>query len=109
VLLLSILQWLLILACVALSLRSIGVGFTLGAASSVLLLNVIALTLPAAPGHIGTVQLAFVIGLAPFGVPQTDAIAGSLNYNVATVVPALLLGAQGLRDAGSILHRRLTR
>jgi glycosyltransferase 2 family protein len=109
VLFLSILQWLLILACVALSLRSIGVSFTLVAASSVLLLNVIGLTLPAAPGHLGTVQLAFVIGLAPFGVPQTDAIAGSLIYNVATVVPALLLGAKGLRDAWRILHRRLTR
>ncbi len=106
--LLSILQWLSILACVALSMMSVHADVTLGAANSVLLLIAIALVLPAAPGHLGTVQLAFVIGLAPFGVPPTDAIAGSLVYNVVTVAPSLVLGASGLRDAGILLSRRLS-
>ncbi len=109
ILLLSMLQWLLILACVILSLASVNVTATLAAGISVLLLNVVALTLPAAPGHIGTVQLAFLVGLAPFGVPQVDAIAGSLVYNVAMVLPALILGARGLRNAGHLLHHRLTK
>ena len=41
-----------------------------------LLLNVIGLTLPAAPGHVGTVQLAFIAGLAPFGVAHEERLRG---------------------------------
>ena len=107
VFLLSLLQWLLILACVELSLHAVGAAVTLAAAISVLLLNVIGLTLPAAPGHVGTVQLAFTVALAPFGVSQPDAIAASLVYNFLTVVPALILGVSGLRRAGMLLHRHL--
>ena len=107
VLLLSLLQWLVILGCMAFSLMAVDVPITLAGAVSVLLLNVIGLTLPAAPGHIGTVQLAFIVGLAPFGVPHENAFAASVVYNFLMVVPTVLLGIPGLRQAGVELRERL--
>ncbi|MGH8250855.1 MAG: lysylphosphatidylglycerol synthase transmembrane domain-containing protein [Steroidobacteraceae bacterium] len=106
VLILSILQWLLIVACMALCLLAVAVPVSLASVTSVLLLNVIGLTLPAAPGHVGTVQLSFIVGLAPFGVAQPDAFAGSVVYNVVTVVPTLMLGLPGLRRAWVDLRAR---
>jgi uncharacterized protein (TIRG00374 family) len=108
VLVLSILQWLLFVACTALCLVVVGAPVTLASATSVLLLNVIGLTLPAAPGHVGTVQLAFIVGLAPFGVTQADAFAGSVVYNVVTVGTTLVLGLPGLRRAWVELQARFS-
>ncbi len=104
---LSILQWLAVLGCVAFSMRSVDVPVTLGSATATLLLNVIGLTLPAAPGHVGTVQLAFIVGLAPFGVAREAAFAASVVYNFLMVVPTVLLGLPGLRRAGVELRERL--
>jgi uncharacterized protein (TIRG00374 family) len=109
VILLSVLQWLLIVAALGCSLLAVGAPVTFPGAVSALLLNVIGLTLPAAPGHVGTIQLAFVVGLEPFGVPHASALAGSIVYNVLTVVPAVLLGLPGLRRAGAELRARLFR
>ncbi len=106
ILLLSVLQWLLVVACVAFSLKAV-VSVSLAAAVSVLLLNVIGLTLPAAPAHVGTVQLAFTVALTPFGVSHADAFAGSVIYNFLMVVPTLILGLPGLRHAGLELRARL--
>ena len=64
--------------------------------------------MPAAPGHVGTVQLAFIAGLAPFGVGQAEALAASVIYNVLIVVPTVLLGLPGLRRAGSALREQLS-
>jgi uncharacterized protein (TIRG00374 family) len=84
---LSLLQWLVFLGCVVFSLRAVDVSVTLPSAVAVLLLNVIGLTLPAAPGHVGTVQIAFIVALAPFGVTQEHAFAASVVYNFLIVVP----------------------
>ena len=108
VFLLSVIQWLLVTGVVACSLKAVAAPVTLAAAVSALLLNVIGLTLPAAPGHVGTVQLAFIVGLAPFGVTRSDALAGSIIFNVLTVVPTVILGLPALRRAGLELRARLT-
>jgi uncharacterized protein (TIRG00374 family) len=103
----SVLQWIAILGCVVFSLRAVDAPVTIAGAVSVLLLNVIGLTLPAAPGHVGTVQLAFIAGLAPFGVAREEAFAASVIYNVLMVVPTVILGFPGLRRAGAELRERL--
>jgi uncharacterized membrane protein YbhN (UPF0104 family) len=74
---------------------------------SVLFLNVIGLTLPAAPGHVGTVQIAFIVSLAPFGVTQEQAFAASVVYNFLIVVPTVILGFPGLRRAGAALREQV--
>jgi glycosyltransferase 2 family protein len=103
----SVVLWIAILGCVVFSLRAVEAPVTVAGAVSVLLLNVIGLTLPAAPGHVGTVQLAFIAGLAPFGVAQEEAFAASVIYNVLMVVPTMVLGLPGLRRAGAELRARL--
>jgi len=105
--LLSILQWMLIAAAMACSLKAVDAPVPLAGAVSVLLWNVIGLTLPAAPAHVGTVQLAFILGLSPFGVSRADAFAGSVIYNCLAVVPSLVFGLSGLRRAGLELRARL--
>lgn len=106
--LLSVLQWMLIVSAMTCSLKAVDAPVTLAGAVSAMLWNVIGLTLPAAPGHVGTVQLAFILGLAPFGVTHADAFAGSVIYNCVAVVPSLILGISGLRLAGIELRARLT-
>jgi uncharacterized protein (TIRG00374 family) len=104
---LSLLQWLALLGCVSFSLRAVDVAVTPAAAVSVLLLNVIGLTLPAAPGHVGTVQLAFIVGLTAYAVPNGPAFAASVVYNLLMVVPTAILGLPGLRRAGEALGETL--
>lgn len=103
----SVLQWVAILGCVVFSLRAVDAPAAIAGAVSVLLLNVIGLTLPAAPGHVGTVQLAFIAGLSPFGVAREEAFAASVIYNALMVVPTIILGFPGLRRAGAELRARL--
>lgn len=103
----SVLQWIAILGCIVFSLRAVDAPVSIAGAVAVLLLNVIGLTLPAAPGHVGTIQLAFIAGLAPFGVEAEEAFAASVIYNVLMVVPTLILGLPGLRRAGVELRDRL--
>jgi uncharacterized protein (TIRG00374 family) len=103
----SMLQWVAILGCVVFALRAVDAPVSVAGAVSVLLLNVIGLTLPAAPGHVGTVQLAFIAGLAPFGVADEEAFAASVIYNALMVVPTVILGFPGLRRAGAELRARL--
>jgi uncharacterized protein (TIRG00374 family) len=109
VILLSAAQWLVITATIACGLLAVGAPLTLPGAVSVLLLNVIGLTLPSAPGHVGTIQLTFSVGLAPFGVPRDVALAASFVYNALMVLPTLVLGMPGLRRAGAELRARLFR
>lgn len=103
----SVLQWIAILGCIVFSLRAVDAPVSIAGAVAVLLLNVIGLTLPAAPGHVGTVQLAFIAGLRPFGVGAEEAFAASVIYNVLMVVPTVMLGLPGLRRAATELRERL--
>ena len=77
------------------------------AAVSVVLLNVIGLALPAAPGQIGTVQLAFTVSLAPFGVARADAFAASVVYSFLMIATGFAFGLPSLRRAGMELRRLL--
>jgi uncharacterized protein (TIRG00374 family) len=107
ILLFSLLQWLMIIACVALSITAVDVSVTLASATSVLVLNVIGLTLPAAPGHVGTVQLSFTVALAPFGVAHADAFAASVVYTVCMIATAIAFGLPSLHKAGMKMRRLL--
>jgi len=105
--LLSLLQWLIVIACIAFSVEAVNVPVSLASATSVLVLNVIGLTLPAAPGQVGTVQLAFTIALVPFGVAHSDAFAASVVYNFFMVVTAFAFGLPSLHGSGVKLRQML--
>ena len=107
IVLLSLLQWLMVLGCVALSIASVDVSVSIACATSVLVLNVIGLTLPAAPGQVGTVQLAFTVALAPFGVAHADAFAASVIYTICMIATAVAFGLPSLHQSGMKLRRLL--
>jgi hypothetical protein len=89
---LSIAQWSLMAGCAWFSLRSIGVVPEPALALVTLLLLVVGLTLPAAPGHVGTTQIAFLLAAAPFGLGNDEAIAGSFVYNLFVPITFILAG-----------------
>jgi glycosyltransferase 2 family protein len=71
------------------------------AATFVLATIAIALILPAAPGHVGTLQLGTVAGLTAFGVAPNLAISFSVIYHLANTIPITVtalayLGVLGL-------------
>ena len=88
VIFLSVLTWLAMLTSLYLTLLALNIEISLAAAAIVLFLSAVGMSLPTAPGFIGTIQAAFVVGLLPFGISQEESIAASLLYNLLiTVVP----------------------
>lgn len=89
--LLSIAMWgVMALACLIL-LRAMGIDAGPAAAVFTLFVSAVGLALPTAPGFVGTIQLAFVVALVPFGVTQAEALAASLGYNALITVPPLIV------------------
>lgn len=88
---LSVLQWLSMATVVYFAVRSFGAEAPWAASTLVLALTVIGLTAPTAPGYVGTIQLAFIVGLAEYGIAESGALAASISFNVIVTVPVLLV------------------
>ena len=99
----SVLQWLGWVASVAATL--LAAGIEVEAATTVLCsaLATLALALPAAPGYVGTFQLAYHWALAPSGV---DPAAG---FVAATLLQVLTIGCALVTAAGVALAPRISR
>lgn len=89
---LSVFQWSMVVIAVWASCLAVGVAVNLSAAITVFALTVIGLTLPSAPGQVGTTQLAFVAGLNLASANPDMALAASLVYNLWFVGATLLIG-----------------
>ena len=79
---LSFLQWALVGLAVFAALQSVGVDIGMAVALVTLAATVLAVAMPAAPGFFGTIQLAFVLALVPYGVSESDALAGSVIFHI---------------------------
>jgi len=95
----SLLQWLFMGATIYIALLSVDISASLAACFVVLSFTVFAVIVPAAPGFFGTIQLAFVLSLMPFGISEVNAIAASISFHVITYFSVLFLGFY-------LLHRR---
>lgn len=93
ILLISALQWSCMLACAWISLRAVGLHLPVTAAMAVLATTLLGMSLPAGPGYVGTIQVAFLVALAPFGTAPEAAVAASVFYHVLLCIPLLLWGA----------------
>ncbi len=91
--LVSVLQWSLVVAAIWCSGLAVGESVTLIAATVTFVLLVLGLTLPNSPMQIGTTQLAFVVGLGTDGTGVAAAIAASLVYTAFLIIPVMLAGA----------------
>jgi glycosyltransferase 2 family protein len=93
---LSVLQWVLVIAAIWASARAVGPPATLIATTVTLVLIVVGLALPNSPLQIGATQLAFVVGLGTDGTGVTPAIAASLVYTSFLILPIMLAGGIAL-------------
>jgi glycosyltransferase 2 family protein len=92
----SIAQWALMCGCIAVSCFALGLQTPPPAYAAVLGLTIVGMSLPSGPGYVGSIQLAFSLALAPFGVPTADAIAASLFYHL------LVCGSLTVAGVGSL-------
>ncbi len=99
----SIVQWGLMGGAVYASLMAVGIEAGLATSFVVLSATTFGVTLPAAPGFLGTVQAAYVLALAPYGVSRADAFAASAFFHVPTYLVVTLLGVWLLRRGGDQL------
>lgn len=99
-LLASFAQWAFMFACIWLSLFALAVPAKPVAALLALVLTVIGTSLPNSPGYIGSIQLAFTLALAPFGVAPAQAIAASLFFHVLAYLTVVIVGLSLLPGAG---------
>jgi len=95
---LSFLQWALVGLAVYAALMSVGVEVGVAGAMVVLAATVLAVSLPAAPGFFGTVQLAFVLALAPYGISENAALAGSIIFHIISYLVVMVSGVIALHQ-----------
>jgi hypothetical protein len=62
------------------------------------------MSLPSGPGYVGSIQLAFTLGLAPFGVAAGPAIAASVFYHVLVCGSLIVAGLIALHRLGGTLR-----
>jgi uncharacterized protein (TIRG00374 family) len=70
-----------------------------------LVITAIGIMVPAAPGYIGTMNLACVAGLALFGVPKVEASSFSWFYWASQYLPITVVGLYYLRREGLSLRQ----
>jgi len=98
--LLSVLMWLGIGGCVYASLAAVGLSPSPAAVSMTIVCTVLAMSLPATPGYVGTIQAAYVLALTPFGYDPSQVFAASVIYHALIYAASLLAGFFYLRHAG---------
>jgi len=101
----SISQWILMGVTIHIALLAVGSASTLMASFTVLVFTIFAVMVPAAPGFFGTIQLAFVLALRPFGIAENDAIAASIVFHAVTYFSVIALGFFLLHQMGYKLKR----
>lgn len=103
--LLSLLQWSCIVGAIWLSAISVDYAATLSMVITVWVLMVIGLTLPSSPAQLGTIQLAFTLGLS-FTLNETQIpFAASVVYTCCVNIPYMFIGAVcWLRSGGINVH-----
>ena len=103
ILLVSLLQWAAMGACIIGGMLGTGVDAPWSAGFVVLALTVMAVTLPSSPGFFGTIQLSFAIGLSAYGVDPSLAFAASVYFHLTIYVVGWLAGLLFLRRSGTSL------
>lgn len=97
---LSILIWVPNIVIIYFLLHSFGIYLPFFASVVLLVVIVIGVTIPSAPGYVGTIQYATVAGLALFSVPKSQALSFSLVYHAAVFLPITITGFICLVVAG---------
>lgn len=92
VLVLSLLIWLTLTGFYWVLFRACGLNLPLQAAFVVMIFTVFAAAIPAAPGYLGTFQVAMELALSFFSIPKEEALGFSLVAHVTQILPIVIVG-----------------
>jgi len=76
----SLAQWLCMAGIIWSSLHAFGASAPFAVSLIVLAAVILAVSIPGAPGYIGSIQVAFLIALSPFGIDENTAFAASVFF-----------------------------
>ncbi len=85
--------WLLDICVISLSMHAVAIPVRLDGPLLVILIVNLAIAIPAAPGNIGTLELAATFALTTLGVQQERAAAFALLYHGVQLVPLVLVSS----------------
>lgn len=96
ILLLSIISWGVQICMVKYTADALAIDIDFLAATVVLMIINIGLTVPLAPGNIGTFQVFGIIALSFYSVSKSKALAFSIVYQIIQGIPVIIGGALSL-------------
>jgi uncharacterized protein (TIRG00374 family) len=90
--LLSIVIWLVDVLAIYLLFLAFGLDLPVSAAFVLMIILIIGIAIPTAPGFIGNWHYACRLGLGLFGIPETDAVTFAIIYHALSIGIVILLG-----------------
>ena len=89
---LSIVIWLVDVLAIYLLFLAVGFHLPVVAAFVLMIILIIGIAIPTAPGFIGNWHYFCILGLSIFGVPKTDALTFAIIYHVLSIGVLIVLG-----------------
>jgi len=89
---LSIVIWLVDVLAIYLLFLAVGFQLPAVAAFVIMIILIIGIAIPTAPGFIGNWHYFCILGLSLFGVPKTDALTFAIIYHVLSIGVVIILG-----------------
>ena len=89
---LSIVIWIIDVAVIYLMFLTFGFTLPLAASFVLMIILMIGISIPTAPGFIGNWHFSCVVGLSLFGIPKTDAFTFSVIFHFLSVGIIIILG-----------------
>ena len=90
--LLSIVIWLVDVLAIYLLFLAFGLHLPVAAAFVLMIILIIGIAIPTAPGFIGNWHYFCILGLGLFGIPKTDALTFAIVYHALSIGIVILLG-----------------
>lgn len=88
----TVLQWMLLAFCIWIALTSVGLVSSLSTVMLIMVLLVLAISVPNAPAYLGSVQAAYVISVEAAGGDPAQALSASIFHHVLFGTLSLLAG-----------------
>jgi glycosyltransferase 2 family protein len=89
---LSIIIWLIDVLAIYLLFLAVGFHLPVVAAFVLMIILMIGIAIPTAPGFIGNWHYFCILGLSIFGVPKTDALTFAIIYHILSIGVVIILG-----------------
>jgi len=90
--LLSIIIWLVDVLAIYLLFLAFGLNLPVAAAFVLMIILIIGIAIPTAPGFIGNWHYFCILGLGLFGIPKTDALTFAIIYHALSIGIVIILG-----------------